>query len=527
MKKKIIILLVLTIFIFSFTEACKNPFFPGLNNNTAPKKDGTGRDEGNGPFGKIAWVKTIINADGESDTIVEIYSIAVDSKGNVYLLGTQNKNPGYIGESGAAAGTRGGYNWYPVLVKYSAQGSVIWVKIITENSAGLGFNALAIDPEDNIYIAGFQQGNNINYKDGVFSKGLEGTINSVVVKYNSNGITQWVYTAEVDETNQGCGFYALAITAGDKVHLYAAGYQAGESAYTYGKDVSAAGGSSGYNPVLVKLDTDGKAYWAKTLEAPEETDPEKINTGNFVTVTTDRAGYVYAAGNQYGICNFGNGVITNNQTDNISSLLVKYDSNGEAQWGTTSAGTGGDSFFKKIIADEAGNIYAAGHQAGFGVYSYGSGILASGANIANNHVLVKYDSNGNTCWAKTLEAIDTAEPGGGGYVTITADKTGHLYTAGIMYNGPCNFGDGAIAENHTGKTSPVLVKYDTGGNTIGVWNIKESPGIVFFQDIAIDHSSGYLYAVGNQMYNLAYEYDESTVVTGKYNQNPVLVKFYR
>ena len=47
-------------------------------------------------------------------------------------------------------------------------------------------------------------------------------------------------------------------------NLYVVGYQTGNSTYTYGSGVSAAGAHSGLNATIVKYDSAGNAVWAKS-----------------------------------------------------------------------------------------------------------------------------------------------------------------------------------------------------------------------------------------------------------------------
>ena len=108
-------------------------------------------------------------------------------------------------------------------------------------------------------------------------------------------------------------------------NVYAVGSIGGNGEYNFGNGVTVSGNNTGNNVVIVKYNPFGEVQWAKsTVVAPDGS--------TFDGVVSDAVGNVYAVGTIYdnGEYNFGNGVtVAGNNTDG-NTVIVKYNSSGEA-----------------------------------------------------------------------------------------------------------------------------------------------------------------------------------------------------
>jgi len=473
MKKHIIIFLTLTIFLLVFIEACGNPFFPGLMDTFSRKGSGAGgtgskEEKGTpvvGPFGTVAWVSTLTGVDGAGSgtAYANFAHVTVDQNGNVYALGTQNSNNTFAYGTDLAAAVAGTSKDY----------------------------------------------------------------NWVLVKYGADGKAKWAKTAAQDPEGSTLRI-ADAVTVDTIGNIYLAGENIDSK------------------PAVVKYDTNGNLLlWESEV-------PEGIDSVRFDTVAVDNTGNVYAAGitnvpnnlvlvkydsegnarNKY---EFTGGAVAVDATGNIyimwfskgiDPVLVKYDTNGIQQWACTVAGITNVVEFKAIAVDEAGNVYVTGRQSGTSLHDYGNNVTITGTSAGNNPVLVKYDSGGNAQWAYTPE--ESPPVGMVNFSVATVDRAGYVYVAGGQW-GTCNYGNGVtvIGPSTYTNVSPLLVKYDTAGSVRNAWILKEGPDGSGFSDIALDPSSGYLYAVGYQDSKGDFDYGNGKVVAGICNENPILVKFYK
>ena len=223
-----------------------------------------------------------------------------------------------------------------------------------------------------------------------------------------------------------------------------------------------------------------QTLWVKTITQGDD-------WAQFNALAVDGTANVYAAGYQSdGYYNYGNGNIYG--TASVNPVLVKYSAGGNVQWAKTiRRGAEGARFYAAAL-DQAGNVYAAGHQIGAGYYNYGSRDIA-GTSSMSNPVLVKYNTAGETQWVKTItEGSEWAQ-----FNALAVDQAGNVYAAGQQYGSAYyDYGSGYISG--TNGTNPVLVKYDTDGNTL--WAVTFADGkSAAFCAMAAD-SKGNVYCAG-------------------------------
>lgn len=344
--------------------------------------------------GKTLWAKSTTAATGSSS----FYSVAIDSEDNIYAVGVQGADNTF--DYGNGVTTKGAYGSgnNAMVVKYNSSGQALWARSTTSAAANSQFSGVAIDNEGNIYVVGYQHGNTtFDYGNGVTVSGTRSSgDNAVMVKYNSNGKVLWAKNAIM---GNGSRFYSIAID--NKDNIYVVGYQYGNTTFGWNNGVTAKGVTSQENSVVVKYNSSGKAQWAKTVVYASAPD---INS-NFLGVTTDRQGNVYAVGSQApdnGIQTVDYGGLSLPLTgtkEEPSSVLVKYNSSGQTQWARVSKSSSASSDFYAVAVTFAGDVYAVGSQYA-DAFDYGNGVTATGKSTNSNSTLVKYNTDGKTLWAK-------------------------------------------------------------------------------------------------------------------------------
>ncbi len=273
--------------------------------------------------------------------------------------------------------------------------------------------------------------------------------NALLVKYSTDFVsTQWVRMATLGEDNSQ--FLSVAVDSGWNV--IAAGYIENSDSYTFGASVTAQGSfASGNNAVLVKYNSSGGAVWAKTVIGATA-------ISQFKAIAVDSGNNVYAAGkiSSTGSFGFGNGQ-TATGGGGTNPVLVKYNSDGAAQWARTKADNGNYAEFFSVAVDSSSNVYAAG--TAYNGTDFGGGIVISAANSGVNLALVRYDSAGTAQRARTqIGVADNSE-----FTSVALGSGGTVYAAGILYgNSSYAFGDGVTAAGAYGGSgyNPVLVKYE-------------------------------------------------------------------
>lgn len=213
------------------------------------------------------------------------------------------------------------------------------------------------------------------------------------------------------------------------------------------------------------------------------------------------------------------------QTNGGNVFLVKYDTNGQAQW-ATKLDSGGFDEGLSIAVDSAANVYLTGYYGGqttsgnldvytvvntitpMNITSYGT--LANTAGSGQAAFVAKYNANGQTQWAtsiRTDNAIATVRGNG-----IAVDTSGNVYVTGQYRRQPVgNFTVtfnsfqsqaptinvtlfGTIQSFSSGFGDIFLVKYNTGGVIQWVTNMTGASDDIG-NDIAVD-ASGSVYVTG-------------------------------
>ena len=393
-------------------------------------------------------------------------AMTVDASGNVYVTGYSH-------------GAGSFYDY--ATAKYDPAGTLLWV---ARYDGPGGYNdqasAIAVDTEGNVYVSGQ-------------SYGTGAATDYATIKYNANGVEQWV--ARYDGPGKGSDVvFDMTLDAAGNV------YVTGESD----------GGNSRRDYATIKYDRGGNILWVATYDGP----------GNYHdsarAIALDAAGNVYvtgycysdnitredyatikydAAGNQLWVARYvgparlpysaydaaeaiavdaAGHVYVTGYSDGGSTgydyLTVEYDAQGAEQWVSRHNGTSNARDYANAIAVNAsGHVYVTG---------YSQNLLTG-----QDYTTVKYDGGGRQLWAATFD-------GGACYNDrardLKLDRKGNIYVTGFRYG-------------YRGQYDFATIKYDAAGNELWVMTYdgpSESQGIaVPASPDEIDNDCDYAYAM--------------------------------
>ncbi len=401
--------------------------------------------------GNAQWIRSIVACGaGSGGPTSNFETVTIDSSGNIYCSGWIQGTGTY--DFGNGVTVNGVYTeGNCVLVKYDVNGNAQWARSVVSGSLSSSFGSVAVDDSGNIYAAGYISGNN-SYGFGndvtVNGPNAEDSCNMVLVKYDSDGNAQWAKST----ISGGAWFSSVAVDSSGNIYCSGGINRSGTTDFGNGVKVingSYTGGGTG----LVKYDSDGNALWARssTVDRQAESDIH--------SVVTDGDGNIYIAGNIDDVnFDFGNGVTVHGTCPDSSNIvLVKYDSSGNAQWAKTTLIGENQSRFLSVAIDGNNNVYASGWVFDISTFDFGNGVTVNGTYDGRNIVLVKYDSDGNTLWAKSTFSGSNASEF---YSVATSDA--NVYANGyISYNSMFDFGNN-VTVNGSAATSNnvVIVKYN-------------------------------------------------------------------
>lgn len=182
------------------------------------------------------------------------------------------------------------------------------------------------------------------------------------------------------------------------------------------------------------------------------------------------------------------------------------------------------SVFYQVATDASSNTCVVGSIRGTGVYTFGTDVTAQSDYGDDNAVIVKYNSVGTAQWAKTVSGGSNVSAFSG---VVVEDVSGNVYAVGYIYGtGTYTFGTGVTATGAvTGKTSIIIVKYDSSGNASWAKTVSSADNESIFSSVAVD-STGSIYAAGYIYGTGTYTFGSGVTATGTDDkENVVIVKY--
>jgi len=352
------------------------------------------------------------------------------------------------------------------LVKYDGQGNVLWARqannepVMTSNSGAIGF-ALTTDGSGNVYVAGSFAGR-VTFGNTVLTSPTS-TVNSFIVKYNSQGTVQWARMAGGTSSTE---LRALAVDAAN--NLVVAGSFRGSTSFG-GSTVTSRGDA---DVVLARLDAaTGTTQWLQAAGSSQY---------DYVTHIAIGAGNaIIIAGGFSSVATFGAiNVFSNGGTD---GFLAQYNSQGTAQWAQGFGGPGNDSSIR-VAVTPTNQIYSVGYfenTATLGAFT----LVSQGS---SDGYLLNADAQGTVLWARQMGGADS-----GGAYNLCLSATGAIYVSG-------RFRSTIVLDNQTlasaGGNDIFVARYDQSG--LLAWATRAGGGLNDSDSGLAVNSAGMLYLGG-------------------------------
>uniref|UniRef100_A0A832LJY3 T9SS type A sorting domain-containing protein n=1 Tax=Ignavibacterium album TaxID=591197 RepID=A0A832LJY3_9BACT len=253
-----------------------------------------------------------------------------------------------------------------------------------------GPQAMVIDKNENIYVAGF-------------TESLSSSQDYIVIKYNSDGTQIW---AQIYGGAANSGDFVTAITLDRLGNIIVTGVSR-ENLVTH-TDIT-----------TIKYSTEGVVRWIKLYSGGEYVHD------NGVDIVTDEFGAVYVLGSTF------------SGQDGSDYLTIKYNSEGSQQWAIKYNGPGNpwanDDNPIDMAIDINGNIYVTG--------------ASRSPNTATDYATIKYNSSGQEIWVARYEGITNSWDSP---ASIFVDSKGNAYVTGESWNGN-NYDYATIKYNTNGE----------------------------------------------------------------------------
>lgn len=336
--------------------------------------------------GDTLWTQIYNGIGSPSDGVV---AMAIDNGNNVYLAGYSETND----------------ERKLLLINYSSNGVLQWVKTLS-HSSGILYAAGIVSDAENIFIAA--------------GAGSSNDENIYLLKYSHSGDSLW--TQELD----------IAVDASDIVNDIVLDNQG--KIYLTGS-IYVMGAS---NILTVKYNTDGDTLWTRIYDGPLGNNG--FDFGHVIKVDNNNDVYVIGLSeNDYGGGPEGD------------YILIKYDPDGNEIWTRRYDGGYGGDWPVDMVIDSINNVFITG-------WSISELETKSTATI-------KYDSLGNEKWIKRYNGIGNYfnDPS-----SIAIGKNGELIIATRVADTEWTNDWLIIGYSESSGDSLWSVQYDGSGNSVDI-----------------------------------------------------------
>ena len=390
---------------------------------------------------------TVVSAggtDGES-----VAAMATDTSGNVYITGSFS---GLATFGTTNKISRGENDMF--VAKYNKNGVLQWVQSagsLTEDSG----QSVAVDNNGNVYVIGYYQ------EEARFTNSVtitsQGALDIFLVKYNGNGVFQWVRSAgSVGNEN------ASAIALGASGNIYITGAYEGTATFD---GISKT--SQGNNDLFIAMyNSSGAVQWVQSAGG--------TGSDNGQSIAVDGNEKVYITGHFTNTTNFG--AINKTSAGGNDIFLAKFDPALSSWSYAQTFGGSQDDIPQSITLDANGNIYITGIFSG--TTSFGGTAKISQGN--NDIFVVKCNNSGIVQWVQSAGStgLDSSQD-------VAVDGSGNVYLTGF-YGRTAIFS--SITKTEEGAFDAYIVKYNNSGTVLWVKSIGNAD-YDLGQAIAVDNNN--------------------------------------
>jgi hypothetical protein len=416
----------------------------------------------------VDWVRWIDGSDNDQGR-----GIAIDSSSNIYIAGLASSIITFFGDVSFSK-PNPATDSAAYVAKFNASGTIQWVQWIDGTSTDQGF-AITVDASNNVYTCGYVSTGTVTISGVSISKPSGNNQGGFLVKYNTNGVYQWVQWVD------GTGNERLeGVDTDANGNVYVTGW--GSSGTIVINGVGQSRPSTANAALIVKYTSAGVFQWVQWIDG--------TGSDQGFNVATDPSGNIYGSGFvSTGTVNIGGSLYTKpSNANNAGAFVVKYNTTGLLQWVQWIDGSGTDEG-RGITSDYMGNVYVTGIVSTPTVNISGQIYSKPSASTDQGIFIVKYNTNGALQWVQWIDGSGNDQARG-----VSTDASGNLYATGFVTGGIITIGNKTYTTPYPITQSAYVSVFNPSGQLVWLDWI-DSSGNDQGYDIIPD-SIGNIYATG-------------------------------
>jgi hypothetical protein len=391
--------------------------------------------------------------------------ISVDANGNVIVVNDYNAT--YDADPGAGTTNLIGAGGTDVAIsKFDSDGNLIWAQSIAGLSNEIVY-AVTTDDAGSVYISGgFASTIDFDNGIGVQTKVASGGYDLFLLKLDSDGNFQWVYTFGTALNEDGRD---LEVASNGDIVL--SGYFRNTIDFDPGAgtaNLTSAGGADAY---VLRLTSAGNFVSVYQVGGAFDEDPWAI--------ALDDNDNVYLSGYFQGTADFESGAGTQNLTSAGGNdlFILRINSNNTFGW-AKQIGAGGNDLGIAACVDNDGNILVGGYFAGTVDFDPGAGTNSKTSLGSGDLLLVKLDPSGNHIWG-----VSAGSPANDELFSIAVDSDNNIYSTGYFRN-TADFDPSGTTQNLTSSGGVNADQF--------IWQLDENANLVFANTVgSTNNDHGY------------------------------------
>jgi Beta-propeller repeat len=262
-------------------------------------------------------------------TFASSYQVASDGNRNIYVVGGSTANI----DGQKVNGLQDAF-----ISKFSANGTVIWTRMIGTIKGDDGATGVGVDSSNNVYVTGYTCGQN----QTLAGKTIRGACDMFVTKFNSGGARQWLQLIGTDNLEIAGG---LAVGANGTLAI----------AGTTNGNFSPGAFNGEQTGFVAKLDSNGNTQWLRSFGG--SSNPQVHSTTSGYTPAIDSLGNVIVTGYCTGVIDGLSTLATGN------AFVRKLNSEGSQRLWTTLAipvSTFYGNFISVLVSPSFRDVQVAG-----------------------------------------------------------------------------------------------------------------------------------------------------------------------